>query len=310
MAAARPSSPMTASDSGWRRYEPPSPIRSRKRRYSWKQPSAMCWPLSGGGEGSPSRSGSVCTAPPSVGRASWSVTSCPASTSSSAADRPARPPPTTAALIPGEPSSQETPRGEPGLAASGEARRAAEDVEAGALDAVERGRVEQRERADAGGAAAVEVVEQRQPVLEVRPRPRRLVRHQRLPGRAHAPGGDVGLGDAVRGELVLREVDAAELPVLGDVAHDVDQLERDPERLRALRLVGAVDGHAGDADGAGDAAAVLDEPVEVVVAAPVEVHQPAVDQVVERLRRDREASPRVRERDPHRGAGRARGGAG
>ena len=32
-----------------RRYEPLSPIRSRKRRYSVKQPSAMCWPLSGGG---------------------------------------------------------------------------------------------------------------------------------------------------------------------------------------------------------------------------------------------------------------------
>ena len=31
--------------------EPPSPMRSRKRRYSVKQPSAMCWPLSGGGDG-------------------------------------------------------------------------------------------------------------------------------------------------------------------------------------------------------------------------------------------------------------------
>ena len=43
-----------------------------------KQPSAMCCPLSGGGSGSPSRAGSVCTAPPSVGRASWRTTSAPA----------------------------------------------------------------------------------------------------------------------------------------------------------------------------------------------------------------------------------------
>ena len=67
-------------------------------------------------------------------------------------------------------------------------------------------------------------------------------------------GGDVLLGDAERGELVLREVDPAELPVLADVAHDVDQLQRDPERLRALRLVGAVHADAGDADRAGDVA--------------------------------------------------------
>src|SRR5690242_2742 len=56
----------------------------------------MCCPLSGGGGGSPSRSGSVCTAPPSVGRASCTSTSCPASTISSAAASPDRPPPTTA----------------------------------------------------------------------------------------------------------------------------------------------------------------------------------------------------------------------
>src|SRR5207237_1018979 len=54
IAAAVPSSPSTGSASRVRRYEPPSPIRSRKRRYSMKQPSAMCCPLSGGGSGSPS----------------------------------------------------------------------------------------------------------------------------------------------------------------------------------------------------------------------------------------------------------------
>ena len=104
----------------------------------------------------------------------------------------------------------------------------------------------------------------------------------------------------MRGELVLREVDASELPVLADVAHHVDQLERDPERLRLLRPVGAVHADAGDPDRSGDVRAVVAQRVEAVVALPLEVDQPAVDEIVERLRRDREAPPRVGERDPHR----------
>ena len=52
-----PSSASTGSASRVRRYDSPSPTRSRKRRYSVKQPSAMCCPLSGGGSGSSSRSG-------------------------------------------------------------------------------------------------------------------------------------------------------------------------------------------------------------------------------------------------------------
>src|SRR5947208_8400 len=69
----------------------------------------MCWPLSGGGSGSPCRSGSVCTLPPRVGLASRRVTSWPASTSSSAADSPARPPPTTTTLISGSPTPTPSP---------------------------------------------------------------------------------------------------------------------------------------------------------------------------------------------------------
>ena len=217
----------------------------------------MCWPLSGGGGGSPSRSGSVCTAPPSVGRASWSITSCPRSTSSSAADRPARPPPTTATL------RRTTRADDPELLRQGELRLAVEDVIAARLDPLERRAVEARERADAGGAAAVERAEQAQAVLEVGTRACALVGHQRLPGRRDSARCDVVLRHPERGELVLRKVDASELPVLADVAHDVDQLERDPERLRLLRLVGAVHADAGDPDRSGDMRAVVAERVEV-----------------------------------------------
>src|SRR5581483_4085487 len=293
---ARPRSSITGSESGSRRSAAALPIRATKRWYSVKQPSAMCWPLSGGGGGSPSRSGSVWTAPPSVGRASWRTTSWPRSTSSSAAASPASPPPTTATRCgrevtlpphPGRPGSdplhlgsQEAAGDDAELRRQREPRLAVEDVVAARLDPLERRAVEAGERADAGGAAAVQRAEQRQPLVEIRPRPRALVGHQRLPRRRHPPRGDVVLGDAVGGELVLREVDAAELPVLAHVAHHVDQLQGDAERLGGLRLVGPVDADAGDADGAGDVRAVVAQLVEGLVALSVEVDQAAVHQVV------------------------------
>jgi len=64
----------------------------------------------------------------------------------------------------------------------------------------------------------------------------RLERHERLPLRRHA----VERPHVEARQLVLREIHPAELPVLANVAHDVDQLERDAERLSALRLVGAL----------------------------------------------------------------------
>src|SRR5581483_7447106 len=260
-------------------------------RYSWKQPSAMCWPLSGGGAGSPSRSGSVCTAPPSVGRASYSATSWPASTSSSAAASPASPPPTTAAFsAPSAASPGREPRhGDAQLGQRRQARRAAEDVEARALDARQRRLVEVGEGGDAGRASPVQIGQERPTLLQVGARPRGLVGHERLPGWGAASGGDVRLGHAERGELVLRDVDAAEAPVLVDVAHDVDQLQGDAERLRPLRLVGPVDGDAGAAHGPGHAAAVAEQLVEAGVARLLGVLDAAVDQVVQGLRADWEA---------------------
>ena len=131
-------------------------------------------------------------------------------------------------------------------------------------------------------------------------RPGGLVGHQRLPRGRAASVGDVVLVDAEGAQLVLRQVHAPQLPVLRHVPHDVDQLERDAELLRALRLVGPVDRDAGDADRTRDAAAVAGEFVEVGVALLVEVLQTAVDQVVERPVRDRETLARVGERDEHR----------
>ena len=112
--------------------------------------------------------------------------------------------------------------------------------------------------------------------------------HERVPGRADPAGGDVGLGDAEALELVLREVDAPEAPVLGDVAHDVDLLEREPERLGARRggdrVARLVDGGAREPDGARDAAAVLAELLPAGVPRLLRVHEPARDEVEGALR--------------------------
>ena len=150
------------------------------------------------------------------------------------------------------------------------------------------------------------MLEQPEPLVEVRARARGLERHQRPPFRACAAGGDLVLGDPERGELVLRQVDAAELPVLAHVAHDVDQLQRHPERLRPLDVVGAVDRDAGHADSAGDAPAVAVELGEVRVAVLLGVLQPAVHEVVQRVRRDLVARAGVGERDEHRVLARSR----
>ena len=110
----------------------------------------------------------------------------------------------------------------------------------------------------------------------------RLVRHQRAPIRRATTCTDVLLGHAESGQLVLRQVDAPQAPVLGDVANDVDQLEGHAQRLGALRLVRPVDGDARDADGAGHPPAVPRELLERRIARLPRVLQATLDQVVER----------------------------
>src|SRR5437763_5865926 len=276
----------------------------------------MCWPLSGGGSGSPSRSGSVCTLPPRVGLASSRVTSWPASTSSSAAESPASPPPTTTALIsaryPGPPPSwplkgipsDASPRQRSSdhaqLGDRRQRRRTVEDVEPAVLDPFERGAVEPGEGRDARGAPAVEVVEQSQTFGEVRPCALGLEAHQLAPLGRHPAGRDVGVLDTEPPKLVLRQVDAAETPVLGDIANDVDQLQGDAESLGTFGLVGPIDADAGAPDRAGNPRAISAQVVEVRVARLLGVLNTAVDQRRQRVCRNRETSPSVGEGNEHR----------
>ena len=143
----------------------------------------------------------------------------------------------------GEPASDDSrlhlsspPADDAQLRAGRERGRAAEDVEPAFLDSVESRRVEIREGRHARRATPVEPRQQRPPFGQVRTSPLRLVRHERAPLRGAPACRDVRLGHAELGQLVLRQVDAPERPVLGHVADDVDELKGDAERLGALPL--------------------------------------------------------------------------
>ena len=103
--------------------------------------------------------------------------------------------------------------------------------------------------------------------------------------------------DAELVQVFLRQVDAVVEEVLADVAQDVRQLERDAEvvgqLVLPLRLRGAVDAQAQPADAARDAAAVPEQVVERLVGGLVDVGEAAVDELLERLERGREARARV-----------------
>jgi hypothetical protein len=158
-----------------------------------------------------------------------------------------------------------------------ERRRAIEHVESVAFDPLEGRAIEARKRRDAGGAPAVQMVEQGQAFGEVRPRTVGLEAHQLPPFRGDETLRDVVLRDAEPGELVLRKVDPAETPILGDVANDVDQLQGDAQRLGALGLVGSIDRNARAPDRSGDARAVTAQLVEIRVARLFGVLDAAVD---------------------------------
>src|SRR4029453_10712788 len=81
-------------------------------------------------------------------------------------------------------------------------------------------------------AAPVEEREQLEALAHERVGPHGLVIHERPPAGAGLPRRDLFLADAEAAELVLWEIHAPERPVLGDVAHDVDLLESEAERLR------------------------------------------------------------------------------
>ena len=105
------------------------------------------------------------------------------------------------------------------------------------------------------------------------------------------PWSELVLGVAEPPDLVERQVDAAPLGVRTEVAHDVRELERDPQVHRVVPRPGvrvAEDLDAGQADRRRHPVAVLVELLERGVAPLVDVHLDAVEDRLEVLALDGE----------------------
>src|SRR5262249_7525568 len=99
---------------------------------------------------------------------------------------------------------------------------------------------------------------------------------------------EIGWGDVVAGEVVLREIEAAKAMVFGDIANDVGKLEGKAEffgEIEGTRIAEAENVRASEANGAGHAVAILLEARKGGVGADGEVHFGTGDEVVQIARR-------------------------
>ena len=115
-----------------------------------------------------------------------------------------------------------------------------------------------------------------------------LERHQAAHRFGHDAFRQIVHVTAVRGKVLERQIHAASREVVGDVAQDVRELEGDAEVDGVIPgpvVPAAEDPDADETHRRGDAAAILVEIGERLVARGVEVHRDAVDDIVERLTR-------------------------
>ena len=275
--------------------QPVAPSRSSKPRYSVQQRRNTCWPLS---SQRPSRSNEN-VAPPSRGLRLEQRDLAPASASSSAAAMPASPPPTTAtrhgadrgeARPPTQPFSQPRQR-QP--APQHELGSPLDPVEQPPVDAGHRGQQAALRRSSSGSEleAALEPARARSR-LEADELVDRSVDAGRRERRSRSASSPPPAGRRGPAE------------VLADVAQDVGQLQRDAE------VVGV---RGGVRRGRAPNTPSDSRPIEPATqrqyragrrtsrtSVPRDVHLDAVDQLAERLQRDRDSARRVGERDQHR----------
>jgi hypothetical protein len=168
-------------------------------------------------------------------------------------------------------------------------------------DPVEQHAVLSRHREHRRGAAAVEERDEVEAAVEPLEPALRLEGDQQVDG-TFEPAVDGH--DAETLEVVARQVDAPVRHVLGDIPKHVPDLERNTEvvgKHGAAYAVRAVeDAERQAADRACDTAAVPLELGERFVRGSMRIHLRAVDQVAERLERDREPRSRIGHRDEHR----------
>ena len=156
-------------------------------------------------------------------------------------------------------------------------------------------------REHARRAAPVEQRHQREAVLEPRERALGLERDEQLRVAVDRRAADRA---AETGEVLLGQVRAAEPQVVSEVAQDVPKLERDAQIVgerRGRGAVGRLEHPEGEpADRAGDPAAVHLEVGEGLVRDPLDIRDGTVEQIAERLERDRMPGCRIGDGDEHR----------
>ena len=119
-------------------------------------------------------------------------------------------------------------------------RPPAEDVAARRVDAVEDAMAAGEHAGQLQPQPPRQRARERTSGLEHRARARRFEGHQRAPRIVAARVGDVRFGDAEAREILAGKIDAALLPVGGDVLPEVDELQRRADRVARARVRRAI----------------------------------------------------------------------
>src|SRR5437773_6825829 len=242
--------------------------------------------------------------PPRWGRASRTTTRAPSSARSVAAARPANPPPTTiasgispepACMAELDPDFAERPgaQGDPKLLQTRHGDAALEHPELPPLDASEEFQIDGPHHLRGHKTRAIGLRQEAGCALEVPVGPFGLPPHEIQVGGCALPAQELRLAVTASGDLVERHVDATARGVSLGVPEDVRQLQGDPEIDRvgpASAVAAAEDRQADQADRRGHTETVDAQLIEVPVACLPEVHRHTVEEVLERLPRDVEAT--------------------
>ena len=283
-------------------------MRARNSRYAVQQRRNTCWPLS---NQAPWRSNDQ-VAPPRRGRRSSSLTAAPASTQLDRRGQAREPAaddhdpgpvhaPTRVETAVADGSSPAMLRArDPHPFPRRQRHASLEDGAGSGRDAGQQPAIDAGHGGDARPAPVVEQGEQLQPLVEPLPCPDGFEGDQ---GRDRVGRSrQVGVGPEPD-DVVGRQVDASDLPVLDDVAQDVGELQGDAQgvgELRGPRPAGGAEHRQGEpADRAGHEATVHDQRGEGRVRDTDGVVFAAFDEIVEGVPRHGVVPAGVGERDEH-----------
>src|SRR6266581_226605 len=271
-----------------------------------------CWPLSTTLPVSGSTKDRA--RPPRCGRASRTRTRAPSSARSVAAARPANPPPTTIAsgILPrpacmtgltSDFAQRPGAQGDTELLQARHGDAPLEHPEIPPLDTSEELQVDGPHHLRGDETGAIGLRQEAGRAVKVAVGPFRLAPHEIEIARSALPAQKLRLAVTASGDFVQGQVDATARGVGLEVPEDVRELQGDPEIDGvgpAPAVAAAEDRQADQTHGRGHPEAIDPQLLEVPVACLPEVHRHTVEEVLERLPGDSEASDRRLEVPRHR----------